>query len=168
MLPTEPVTYKTPDGVERNLRFTLGARKRIAIAFPGCASDVQAAIREYGDGALPEIAYACMYDENGEPPAGLTAAGLAESLDGDDTVGLMAAILSAAAKGKTPKNEIEAMLRKARQEETQNQPGISSGASPASASESLPPNSGASPNGNSTLSGAERLNVNGSLTTALE
>lgn len=166
MLPTDPVTYKTPDGVERALRFTLGARKRIAIAFPGCGSDVQVALAQCGDGALPEIAYACMYDEDGNPPVGLTAARLAESLDGDDAIALMAAVMSAAGKGRTPKNEIEALLRKAQQTEIERLTGISFGASPGSASESQPANSGASLSENSMPSATGTESASGSPTIA--
>jgi hypothetical protein len=139
MMPIAEVPYTTPDGVERSLRFTLGSRKRIAERFK--EPDLKKVMALYGDGALPEIAYCMMYDEKGKPPKGLDAEEFAESLDEDAAVPLLAAVMSAADRGRTPKNELEAMLR-----ETMAQTGSISGASPASVSGSPPESSGPAPN----------------------
>lgn len=138
MMPTENVTYTTPDGVERILRFTLGARRRIAEWFN--EPDVIVILQKISDGALPDIAYAMMYDAAGDPPEGLDRKTFAESLD--DGVPLLAAVMSAVGKGATPKNELEAMLREAKQKETTRLIGSVFGASPDIASISAQVNSG--------------------------
>src|SRR5690348_5984389 len=107
MLPVSGVSYTTPDGVERPLRFTLGARKRIAEKFG--EPNLQRIFVKFGDGALPDIAYALMFDEKGKPPADLDPAELAERLTDDEAVALLAAVMSAASKGKVEKKELEAL-----------------------------------------------------------
>lgn len=162
MMPTAPVTFTTPDGVERLLRFTLGARKRIAEML--CAGSLIEVLNRYGDGALPTIAYAMMYDAHGDPPAGLVLADFAESVD--DAPPLMAAIMSAASKGRIPKNELEAQLRKAAEMEATKLIGSLSGALPGSVSEFQPPNSGGAPTANSTLSASDTASSSDSPDTA--
>ena len=103
-----PVPFCTPDGVQRELRWTLGAQKRIANQF---GNDLQKALNENGDGMVPDLGYACMYDKDGNPPADLTAKQLAESLA--EPTELLAAFLSARSQGQTPKNEFEVLLTKA-------------------------------------------------------
>lgn len=104
-----PVKYTTPDGVERELRATLGARKRIAARFK--QSDVMKIVSQFGDGSLPEIAYALMYDSKGNPPQGLDVVEFAESLDTEDATDLFAHILSAFQRGRTSPNEIAEALK---------------------------------------------------------
>lgn len=162
MMPTEIVTYTTPDGVERVLRFTLGARKRIADAFG--IPDIQAIFAKYGDGALPQLAFAMMFDANGDAPGGLDVVQFAEGVD--DPLPLLAALMSAATKGATPKNVLEALLRKAQQMEVEKLIGSTFGASPDSASESQPKNSGGLLSENSTLSASDSANQSASPTTA--
>lgn len=163
MSPTETVTYTTPDGVERDLRFTLGARKRIAEKF-GMPS-IQDIFTKYGDGALPEIAYAMMYDQQGKPPAGLDLSALAEGVE--DPLPLLAALMSAASKGATPKNELEALLRTAQQMEVAKLIGTTFGPLPGSVSNSPTPNSGGSPNENLTPSASSSASPSESQTIAL-
>lgn len=103
-----PVKYTTPDGVERELRATLGARKRIAERFG--KSDIGGVLQQFGDGALPEIAFAMMYDRKGKAPADLTAAELAEDLAPAEATKLLAHVLSAFGQGKTSPNDIAEAL----------------------------------------------------------
>lgn len=138
-MPTPTVTYTTPDGVERVLRFTLGARRRIAERFK--EPNVMTIITKIGDGALPEIAYCMMYDEEGNPPAGLLMRSFQESVD--DATPILAAVMSAVQKGAVPPNELEAMLRKAQQEMAEKALiGSAPGVSPDIASDSPLENSG--------------------------
>jgi hypothetical protein len=107
MTTVTPIKFTTPDNIERELRATLGARKRIREKF---ACDMQEALNQFGDGALPEIAFALMHDAKGKPPAGLSAEELAESIAPEDALSLMSAILAAFSQGKSDPNEIEALL----------------------------------------------------------
>lgn len=161
MMPTERVTYTTPDGVERELRFTLGARKRIAEKFG--MPDIKGIFATFGDGALPDLAYAMMFDAHGKPPA-LDIVEFAENTD--DPLPLLAALMSAATKGRTPKNELEALLRKAQQMEVEKLIGSTFGASPDSASDSQLKNSGGSPNPNLTHSATDTAIASAQPTTA--
>lgn len=106
MNPITPVKYTTPDGVERNLRFTFGAQKRMVDRL-GCS--VSAALLKYDAGALPEILYCMMFDDKGNPPAGLDPVAFAESVDVESGASMMAALIDAMSKGKTPKNELAAL-----------------------------------------------------------
>jgi hypothetical protein len=148
MMPTETVTFTTPDKVERVLRFTLGARKRIAEMFK--EPNIQTVLNQFGDGALPDLAYCMMFDAAGDPPKGLDVKRFAEELD--DATPLLAAIMSAVSKGAAPKNELEALLRKAQEMEAEKLIGSILGRSPFSASESQQPSSGGVPTENSTPS----------------
>src|SRR5689334_15793909 len=150
MSPITPVKFTTPDGVERNLRFTFGAQRRIVERL-GCGA--AEALRKYDSGALPELLYACMFDEQAKPPADFDPIAFAESADPEQAPELMAAFMAAVTKGKVPKNELEALIRK--QMEAQfslTDIGFQLGVSPESASGSATPNSGTSQNGNSTPS----------------
>jgi hypothetical protein len=143
-----PVTFISPDGVERQVRFTLGARKRIHALYG--TSDIARALDQQGDAAAVGMLHACMYDEKGNPPE-VSLSELEESLTGDSAVEIISTLMSAATQGRTPKNEIEAVLLKAMGLETQT--GSTSGASVDTASDSPTPTSGTdSSNANYTLS----------------
>ncbi len=103
-----PVEVQTPDGVNRVLRFTLGARKRIQDKF---GMPFKEALDKFSEGAFPSILFALMHDVNGNPPTDITEAQLGEMLSPEDTPEILAAILSAAMQGKKSKNEIEPMIR---------------------------------------------------------
>lgn len=149
---TTPITFTTPDGVERTLRFTLGARKRIQDRF---GMNLLQALNAHGDGALPEIAFALMFDEEGDPPKDLSVKRLAEALDSDHSVPLMAAIMSSITKGQTSKKEIEALLLKAAEEERMKLATELTGSTyPASASSASEPQE--------TISGGDTSNVKSS------
>lgn len=148
MTPTAPVTFTTPDGVERILRFTLGARKRIAERFHELS--IQVVLNRLGEGAVPEIAYCMMFDEAGDPPKDLDAKRLCEGLD--DGIPLLAAIMAAVSKGALPKNELEALLREAQEMEAKKLIGSVFGRLLDSASKSQQQSSGGAPTENSTPS----------------
>ena len=96
------------DGVERELRFTQGAMRRIHDHFGMGFRD---ALNKYDSGAFPGVLYALMYDRKGNPPADLTMEELAESLPMGDAPEVLAAIMSAAEQGRVSKNELEALIR---------------------------------------------------------
>lgn len=145
-----PVKYTTPDGVERDLRFTFGAQRRIVDRL-GCTAIE--ALQKYQNGALPEILYACMYDEQGKPPENLDPISFSENADPEDAAGMMAALMSAVSKGKTPKNVLEALIRRQMEDEFSLQTlGSRLGVSPDSVSDSAIPISGTSPSASLTPS----------------
>lgn len=136
-----PVTITTPDGVERELRFTLGARKRINEIF-GCG--MKEALDKFDAGAFPGVLFALMYDREGKPPD-VTIAWLEENLPSDASNEIMAAIMSSAVQGKTPKKDIEDLLRAANElqlRQMQGGTGLSSGPSAPRSSESMIETSG--------------------------
>lgn len=110
MSPIKPVTFTTPDGVERLLRASIGTKKLIHDQF-GCSA--QDALNQHGDGCLPDIAFALMHDEEGNPPEGITARKLAFSMAAEDTYALMGAVFAAFSNGRTSPNDMEAALRTA-------------------------------------------------------
>ena len=136
-----PVTITTPDGVERELRFTLGARKRIMESF-GC--NMKEALDKYDSGAFPGLLFALMHNADGRPPA-VSSEWLAENIPVDAENEILAAIMSAGTQGKTAKKDIEALLRVAREAQIKDilkLNGSISGASALSVSESVPETSG--------------------------
>lgn len=140
MTAVTPVLLADHMGVERELRFTPGARKRIAERF-GTENLLQVA-RDKGDWALYEAAWIMMFDKQGQAPAGLTLEEWMEGCSGTETKELAAAILSAVSQGRTSKNAIEEMLGAAMEAMLVEQTGSPSGLTAASVS-SLPiPNSG--------------------------
>ncbi|OFX15272.1 MAG: hypothetical protein A2Z18_02570 [Armatimonadetes bacterium RBG_16_58_9] len=106
-----PVPLTTPDGVERKLRCTPGALKRIKDKF-GSSSFIEVSQRE-GDWALFVIAYYMMYDEQGRPPEDLSMEQLLEAAPSEAAEETMAAIISAASQGRKSKNEVEALIKAA-------------------------------------------------------
>lgn len=153
MTTVTPVTIATPDGVERQVRFTLGARRRLQARFGNDA--IPAILQEHGDGALAEVLYLCLYDAKGKPPADLDKDELAENLAGDAGREILAAIIAAASQGRTTKNEAEAMLEKAA-DLSAGRIGSASGASAGIASDSPTGTSGTdSSSAKSTLSSSD-------------
>jgi hypothetical protein len=104
----KPIILTMPDGVDRELRFTSGAKKRIVDYF---GTGLKDAMDKYDDGALPAILFALMHNGKGEPPAGITEAELAEMLDPADSPEVLAAIMSASSQGQKTKNELEPLIR---------------------------------------------------------
>jgi hypothetical protein len=133
----QPVTITTPDGVERELRFTLGARKRIAEIF-GCG--LKEALAKFDAGAFPGVLWALMHNSEGKPPD-VSMDWLSENLPSDSSTEVLAAIMSAATQGKTPKKVIEDLL-KAAQEAGMRSIGFNSGDSVSKLSEFPTPTSG--------------------------
>lgn len=146
MGPITPVKFTTPDGVERSLVWRLGS-ERLIVDWLGCT--LGQAIVRYDLAAVPDLLYASMYDDEMEPPKDLTRKKLAATLDPDLRVEYMATWMSAVTKGRTPKNEIEAMLKKAMESQlSMTDIGSMLGVSLGSASDSVSENSTPSPNGN--------------------
>ena len=145
-----PVKYTTPDGIERSLRYTLGAARRIAEDFG--SSNVQKLLNKYDFGCVPRLIYYCLFDSKGHPPDGMTADEFEQLFPGDvDTSrAALAAFISAVSQGKTEKNEIEARMREVMDAEG-NPTGSPSGPSESSASDSPTSNSGTSPQPSLTL-----------------
>jgi hypothetical protein len=106
-----PVPYVTPEGAERNLRFSQGAKRRIAQRF-GAKQNIAEILQKEGDDAIVECAYAMMYDEDGKPPSDLSLDRFYEAFRPDQMVELLAAVMSAVTQGETPKNELEALFGK--------------------------------------------------------
>ena len=137
-----PVTLLTPDGVERELRFSLGAQKRIVERF---GMTWKPALEKYDSGAIPGILYAMMYDAEQNPPA-ISLAWLEENLAVGDGRELTQYIISAASQGKATPKDVEMLMKAAEQ---MNQTGLASGPSAVSVSESPTASSGDSTSMNS-------------------
>lgn len=174
MAEIKAATYKTPDGVERLLRFTHGARRRIVDRF-GC--NAKQALEKYSDGALPGILYACMYDEDGKPPLGLTIEQLEETVNSGDSVEMLAVFVETVANGKMEKNAGAKLRESLGRMISQKPTGTPSGVSPESTSGSpaapqpaalTPESSGTSPNGNSGTSASDMPNVSEGLASIAE
>jgi hypothetical protein len=127
-----PAIITTPDGVERSLRFTLGARRRIARDLGRSFAEVMQGL---SDEDLPTLLYHLLFDEDGNPPAGLSIAKLEESYEPGDTKELLATLLSAMSQGSVKKNEAMEMIEAGQRSMTMDT-GLTSGASPVSISES--------------------------------
>jgi hypothetical protein len=105
------VAYTTPDGVERTLRSTRGAKRLMSDKF-GREKSLMDILNEHGDDSLFEIAHFMMHDENGDPPdITLKQFVFRTPQTTEATAELMAAVMSALTQGKTPKNELEVMVR---------------------------------------------------------
>lgn len=106
-----PVPYTCPDGVERLLRSTRGAKQLMGEKF-GRDKSLIDILNERGDDALIDIAIFMMYDDQGNPPD-ITPKRFAFAMPQttDATAGLMAAVMSALSQGQTPKNELEARVK---------------------------------------------------------
>lgn len=136
-----PVKITLPDGIERELRSTLGAKKKIVDLLGVPLID---ALNKYDSGAFPAILFAFLHDENGNPTVSL--GWLESNLIDSDSAELMAAIMCAASQGKQSKNELEAQFTKAIEIESARLmariTGSTFSASQLSASDSAEPNSG--------------------------
>lgn len=125
-----PVPITTPDGVERILRFTLGARRRISRDLGKPFGDV---MQTLSDEDLPTLLYHCLHDEDGNPPQGLTITRLEESLEPGDSKEVLAMLLAAMSQGSVKKNEALAMIEATQRAAST---GSNSGPLPVSISES--------------------------------
>lgn len=148
MKAVSPTKLVCPDGVEREVRFTLGAQRRIHERFGGTIQD---ALNKHGDGVLAELVYLCMYDGKGQPPADLTLVEFAEMLPGGG-VETFAVLLSAISQGQVPKEQAEALIQKALE---MSRTGFISGASAESALASTMMTSGISAPESSTPSASD-------------
>jgi len=131
----KPVTFTTPDGVERQLRCTLGARRIIQDLFQ---MTLKEALDKYDSAAFPEVLWALMHDDKGAAPD-VSIDQLKFSLAAEDSPEIFAAILAAMGNGKTEKNVIEASIRGAMARKLT---GSSSGASQQGSSDSQTQSSG--------------------------
>lgn len=127
-------TLVCPDGAERRVRYSQGAKRRITERFGGLS--IQQILSEHGDAALASLVYACLYDEEGKPPADLTLAQFEEMLPGDSTNELFATLAETMSQGAARKNEVEALLQEAESRRTGSTPGASGGSVSDSATES--------------------------------
>lgn len=124
-------------GVERTLRCSHGARRRIQKVIGG---DFKAALQAKGADALIDVLHALLHDATGKPPADIPDTdSLAELLPSgsDADTELMAAIMSAMVQGKTSKNEIEELLKAAKAATEKKPDGSVSGDSVPRSSESV-------------------------------
>lgn len=103
------VPLMTPDGVQRAIRCTPGALKRIETRFG--TADFMRAVRERGDWVVFEVAYLMMYDRDGKPPSDLTMEGFLEVVAYDDVAEVLGAICSAVEQGRKKKEDLEQMFR---------------------------------------------------------
>lgn len=150
------VPFTTPDGVERQLRSTLGAKKRICDLLGMHAHD---ALNKYDSGAFPYILFALLHDANGNPPEGITVSYLAENLLPENTVEILAAIYSALSNGQVEKKALEPVIQKRL---TELLTGLHSGASVLNPSDSPTDNSGGdTSNAKSTPELSDTPNPNG-------
>lgn len=136
----KPTPFTTPDGVERELRNTHGAKKRIMQLF---GMPWREALNKYDSGAFPEILFALMHDVNGQPPEGITVLYLAENMSDTDSPEVMGAIMEALTNGAIEKKAYATAMRKVLKEQLEKMLiGSNSGASALSASDSLTSSSG--------------------------
>lgn len=149
----------TPDGVERELRFTLGAEKRIHDLY---GKPTMAVFQDQGDSAIPGLVWAMLHDAKGNPPVGYDSpAALAEEICPQDRVEYGAALLHAISNCSVEKKTIETALKTA-MGISQDLIGSNSEPTPSSVSESsMMPDSGGLPQENSMRSadGIDTSNV---------
>jgi hypothetical protein len=149
-----PVPFTTPDGAERNLRFSQGAKRRIGNRF-GARKPIQQIMQEHGEDSIIEIAWLLMFDEDGKPPD-ITLDRFFETFPPGAMLDLMSSVMSAISNAETPKNEIETLFNQVMALDTEmlkseilKMIGSGSGASAGSVSESPSVNSGGSRRGRS-------------------
>lgn len=138
-----PIEFIASDGVARQVRWTLGARKALKEKFGH--ANVWKLAADNGDEIIPEIAHIMMADEDGNPPD-ISLARLANTMTPEAGVDLFAKLLSACTQGKQSPNEILDQLTQAVEaakliQETMNT-GSDSGPSAATASDSPTETSG--------------------------
>jgi hypothetical protein len=134
-----PILMTMPDGTERPLRATLGARKRIKNHFN--ESNIQVILTTGGDEALAEIIYFMLFDEKGNPPS-VSMAEFNESFPWASGTQLLALVLSAFSQGKTDPKEMEEQLLKLQALDLETTTGSTSGPSAESPSDSATETSG--------------------------
>lgn len=104
-----PVTITLPDGKERELRFTLGARKRIHDMF---GMGLQEALQKMSDAAIPGVLHCLLYDDKGQEPD-VSVDWITNNIPGDAALEVTAAIMSAVVQGRASKNAIEGLMTRA-------------------------------------------------------
>ncbi len=158
-----PVYYTTPDGVERLVRYHLGAEKRVAELFK---MPLAQAIAQYDKAAYPGILWCLMHGPRGIPPVGLDRVDFEESAGAEEVPKMMAAILSAFSKGRMEKNEIEVLIKAGLQKQIDQLTGSRFGRSVVSASISPKTTSGGSVAESSLPSASATVNDSPLTTTA--
>jgi hypothetical protein len=144
----KPTRFVTPDGVEREIRYTFGAQKRF---FDRFSKNLIPALQEHSQAeVLPFALWACLYDANGKPPADLTLETLSESLNPGDDLEILSVLMEAMSQGSIEKKTIRQRMEAVRQKEIEALIGSSTNPSPSSDSESASANSGNSPTGSTT------------------
>lgn len=133
------VALALPEDNECELRFTLGAKKKIVDHF---GMSLQDALNKYDSGAFPFIIWALAHTPKGKPTVDLDWLENSLPSDADSTAEMMAAIMSAGTQGKTPKNEIEALIKAQMEGQQPKTTGSTSSASALSASDSVDASSG--------------------------
>jgi hypothetical protein len=136
-----PVNVVCPDGVERNLRFTLGARRRISTYFGMEIADV---LTKIGDGAVPGLLHAMLWDEKSHLLIGVPESipEFEEQFPGDAGREYLAAIMSAMSQGKASKKDIETLLDQAQRAAIEKLTGLTSSPSARNVSDLIEPSSG--------------------------
>lgn len=138
------VTFKTPDGVERTARWTLGTAKRLYAKY---GSDLRAALNEFGDALIPELVHQCLYVD-GQPPSDLSLMQLEEMSTEADLQEYLAVFMEAQTQGAVSKNVLAPRLKAAMEarakEELAKLTGSDSGASEPKSSDSATLSSGTS------------------------
>lgn len=106
----KPITHTFPDGVERTLRPTHGAHRRIETVF---GMNYLEAMKAKGADALPEILFALMHDEKGKPPADLTIDSLIEMIpyEADAVLEMSAVVHACFTNGRREKKELIQIAR---------------------------------------------------------
>lgn len=141
MRAVNPVMLTIADGVERQLRWSLGTRKRFKERFG--TFDIAALTTQHGDEIVPEIAYLMMFDANGQPPP-FSLDWFTETMPPEAMEGMMTVIFSALIQGAKSPNEILAALQEVTQasQNTETATGSTSGPSAEPASDSQTGKSG--------------------------
>lgn len=147
MTPLKSAKFLCPDGLEREVRFSLGAQRRISDRFGVPILEV---FNKHGDGGLPELVYLCMYDAKAQPPSGLSLEEFSEAVPGNAAPELLAVLVEAITQGKIPKEQAEVMIRELTRRSLPT--GFTFGVSDANASASPIAPSGGSPSESSSPS----------------
>jgi hypothetical protein len=136
-----PVSVVCPDGVERELRFTLGARRRISQYFGMDIADVLAKV---GDGGIPGLLHALLWDDKSKLLAGIPESipEFEEQFPGDSGRQYLTAVMSAMSQGKASKKDIEMLLDQAQRAAIEKLTGLTSSPSARNVSELIVESSG--------------------------
>ncbi len=161
--PIPSVKVTAFDGVEREIRFTFGAQRRIIDGAKTASGELWAGfgmpamqvLNRYDTAALPELLWCCMFDEKGKPPQDLDPVEWREKEDPENGPELYGVFMECITKGRVRKNEFAAQIRTLLEESLKMMliiPGLDPGALLDKSSESAAANSGTSPSENTILS----------------